>query len=48
MAPIISYILYLINLIIIYYGLVGGNPTMNTPRLCRGEGESFFKFIFYL
>ena len=19
-------------------GLVGGNPTMNTPRLCRGGG----------
>ena len=30
-------------------GLVGGNPTMNTPRLRRG-GDSFLfvYFIFYL
>ena len=28
-------------------GLVGGNPTMNTPRLRRG-GDNFFKFNFNL
>ena len=28
-------------------GLVGGNPTMNTPRLRRG-GDTFLIFIFYL
>ena len=27
-------------------GLVGGNPTMNTPRLRRGGDSFFFKFIF--
>ena len=28
-------------------GLVGGNPTMNTPRLRRGGGDSFL-FIYFL
>ena len=31
------------------HGLVGGNPTMNTPRLRRGGGiasSSFFFFFF--
>ena len=28
-------------------GLVGGNPTMNTPRLRRGGGYSFL-FIYFL
>ena len=27
-------------------GLVGGNPTMNTPRLRRGGGIAIFKFKF--
>ena len=29
-------------------GLVGGNPTMNTPRLRRGGGIASSSFIFYL
>ena len=29
-------------------GLVGGNPTMNTPRLRRGEGIASSSFVFYL
>ena len=29
-------------------GLLGGNRTMNTPRLCRGGGISSSSFIFYL
>ena len=29
-------------------GLVGGNPTMNTPRLRRGGGDSFLFIFFYL
>ena len=28
--------------------LVGGNPTMNTPRLRRGGGIASSSFIFYL
>ena len=29
-------------------GLVGGNPTMNTPRLRRGGGIASSSFVFYL
>ena len=29
-------------------GLVGGNPTMNTPRLRRGGGIASSSFIFHL
>ena len=29
-------------------GLVGGNPTMNTPRLRRGGGVASSSFVFYL
>ena len=29
-------------------GLVGGNPTMNTPRLRRGGRIASSSFIFYL
>ena len=29
-------------------GLVGGNPTMNTPRLRRGGGIAPSSFVFYL
>ena len=30
------------------YGLVGGNPMMNTPRLRRVGGIAFSSFVFYL
>ena len=29
-------------------GLVGGSPTMNTPRLRRGGGIASSSFVFYL
>ena len=29
-------------------GLVGGNSTMNTPRLRRGGGIASSSFVFYL
>ena len=29
-------------------GLVGGNPTMNAPRLRRGGGIASSSFVFYL
>ena len=32
----------------VYDGLVGGNPTMNTPRLRRGGGGDSFLLIYFI
>ena len=52
--PVVSFTFFYVKtatdgIIIVYmhYGLVGGNPTMNTPRLRRGGGIASSSSLFF-